>query len=256
MVIEDPRQHPGPPRILILDTPEHLANQAALEFQVRAKAAMEESDRFAVALSGGTTPRRMLELLATPEYATRVDWSRVHVFWSDERCVAPDDPNSNYGIARTVLLQHVPVPAANVHRLQGELAPAEAASAYDAALRAFCAPDGGLDLIYLGLGADGHTASLFPRSSALGEQTRLCVATQAPNTAVSANRLTLTYNAINAARAVIFLVEGSDKAAIVASAIHGPSDPTQVPAQGVNPRAGTLTWMLDAQAASKLQHRS
>lgn len=256
MVIEDPRRHPGPPRILTLDTPEHLANQAALEFQVRAQAALEASDRFAVALSGGTTPRRMLELLATPEYATRVDWSRVHVFWSDERCVGPDDPKSNYAMAHAALLQHVPIPDANVHRMQGELAPADAASAYEAALRVFFKDQSGFDLIYLGLGEDGHTASLFPGSGALAEQARLCVATRAPKTAVIADRLTLTYAAINAGRAVMFLVQGSNKAAIVATAINGPSNPAQVPAQGVNPRAGTLTWMLDAQAASKLQQRS
>jgi len=253
MVVEDPRQQPGPPRIFPVDTPEHLANQAALEFQVRAKAAMEESGRFAVALSGGATPKRMLELLATPEYSTRIDWKRVHVFWSDERCVPPGDAGSNFGMAQQALLAHVPLPEANVHRMPGELDPQEGAAAYDQLLRAFLTATKPFDLVYLGLGADGHTASLFPHSRALEERQRWCVANHVDDAAVATWRLTLTYPVINAARAVMFLVQGSDKADIVARVLRGPADVQTFPAQGVHPANGTLTWMLDAHAASKLQ---
>lgn len=252
MVIEDPRQHPGPPRIFTLDTPQHIAAQAALEFQVRAKAAMEEAERFAVALSGGATPKAMLEMLATPEYAPRVDWSRVQVFWSDERCVPPDNPNSNFRMAQAALLMHVPLPARNIHRMQGELDPQQAATAYDQLLREFFGSSPAFDLVYLGLGPDGHTASLFPDSAALDVQDRNCVANRVSEKVVSPWRLTLTYPAINAAKAVMFLVQGAEKADIVARVLHGPRDVRALPAQGVAPQAGTLTWLLDSAAAKKL----
>ena len=252
MVIEDPRHHFGPARIFTLDTPDHLAEQAALEFQVRAKAAMEEADRFAVALSGGSTPKAMMQRLASPEYASRVDWSRVHVFWSDERCVPPDDPNSNFALAQHALLDQVSIPAGNIHRMPGERDPQEAAAAYEALLRAFFAGAPAFDLTFLGLGPDGHTASLFPNSAALDVRDRYCAANKAAAHVVSPWRLTLTYSAINASKAVIFLVQGADKADIVARVLEGPRDPKLLPAQGVAPERGTLTWLLDAAAATKL----
>lgn len=252
MVIEDPRQHAGPPRVVKLDAPAQLADQAALEFQVRAKAAMEESGRFAVALSGGSTPKAMLQRLAGPEYSTRIDWRRVHVFWSDERCVAPDDPNSNYAMARAALLTAVPIPDENIHRMQGEREPHEAAAAYDQLLRSFFGAATTFDLTYLGLGPDGHTASLFPHSEALAVRDRYCAANQVRGNVVSPWRLTLTYLALNASKAVIFLVQGADKADIVARVLKGPRNPEELPAQGVAPSHGTITWLLDAAAAAKL----
>ena len=252
MVIEDPRQHAGPPRIIKLDTPGQLADQAALEFQVRAEAAIEEAGRFAVALSGGSTPKAMLRLLAGPEYSTRVDWRRVHVFWSDERCVAPDDSNSNYAMARAALLSQVTIPDENVHRMQGEREPHEAAAAYDQLLRGFFGAATSFDLTYLGLGPDGHTASLFPHSEALAVRDRYCAANQVRGHVVSPWRLTLTYPALNASKAVMFLVQGADKSDIIARVLKGPRDPEELPAQGVAPSRGTTTWLLDAVAAAKL----
>src|ERR1700694_1427836 len=255
MVMKDPRQHPGPPRIFTLDTPQHLAEQAALEFQVRANAAIQEAGRFAAVLSGGSTPATMMKELATPEHAPLVDWSRVHVFWSDERCVLPNDEHSNFAMANAALLSCVPIPAENIHRMQGELDPREAADAYDRLLRKFFGAETAFDLTYLGLGPDGHTASLFPNTEALDVKDRNCVANRAPGHVVSPWRLTLTYPAINASKAVIFLVQGKEKADIVARVLEGTRDVRQLPAQDIAPR-GTLTWFLDEAAAAKLSRKS
>jgi len=253
MVLPDPRQHAGPPRILTVDTAEHLANQAALEFHVRAKAAVEQRGSFAVALSGGSTPKAMLQLLATPEWQDRIDWPRVHVYWGDERCVPADSANSNYGMARGALLDHVPVVAENVHPMRGELDPRTAAEQYEHLLRGAFPGDATFDLVFLGLGLDGHTASLFPGTPALAERDRLCVANEVESAAVSPWRLTLTYPAINRSRAVIFLVEGAAKAGIVQRVLEEPRHVDLLPAQGVAPRRGTLTWLLDAPAAARLK---
>lgn len=248
-------QQPQPGRIIALDTPAALANQAALEFEVRARAAMEQHGRFAVALSGGSTPKVMMELLAGPDFVEQVDWSRVHVFWGDERVVDPDDASSNYGMAQTALLSRVPIPPAQIHRMRGELDPHDAAVQYNEELQRFFAGPTAFDLTFLGLGPDGHTASLFPGTSALAVRDSLCVANKVEGNVVSPWRLTLTYPALNASRAVIFLVQGEDKAGVVAEVIEGPRDPQRLPAQGIAP-AGTLTWLLDATAATKLKEKT
>lgn len=224
-------------------------------FAETAKVAFAQRGRFVVVLSGGSTPKAMLTLLAGPEFAADIDWRRVHVFWGDERMVAPEDPNSNYGMANAALLSKVPIPQAQVHRMQGELEPHDAASQYSEDLRRFFGGPTSFDLAFLGLGPDGHTASLFPRTSALGVRDVPCVANQVGSeNVVSPWRLTLTYPALNASRAVVFLVEGDLKAAIVAEVLDGPRDPERLPAQGIAP-AGTLTWLLDAAAASKLRQQ-
>ncbi len=233
-----------------------LTGTAADLFENIAHEAIEQRGRADIALSGGSTPRMLYQFLATPEQAARVDWGRVHLWFGDERCVGPDDPDSNYGMARDALISHVPVPAANVHRMEGELPPAEAATRYESALRAaFALAPGALprfDLIWLGLGPDGHTASLFPGTAALDMTDRLVVANHVPQ--LNTDRITLTYPVINAAAVVAFLVAGEDKASMVAQILEGDrSDPTRLfPSQRVAPTNGQLLWLLDMAAAGQL----
>ncbi len=247
---------PVTPRVRIFDDPRALAQAAAGEFRARAEAAIARAGRFTVALSGGTTPRLLFDELATEPYRS-LGWARVHVFWADERAVPPDNPASNFGAADQALLAPAGVPAANVHRMRGEdPEPERAARDYEGTLRAFFGVSEGraprLDLVLLGMGPDGHTASLFPRSPALNERVRLVVAPRVER--LGAWRLTLTLPVLNAARCVIFSVAGADKAPTLARVLEGPRDPDALPAQGVVPNDGELVWLVDA-AAAALLHR-
>ena len=236
--------------------------EAAAESLVRAAdAAIRASGRFVVSLSGGSTPNALYELLATPAWIRRIDWARTDVFWGDERCVPPDDPASNYRSARERLLDRLPAPA-RVHRIRGEDEPEKAAAAYERELRAtFGTPDGPprtapgsrFDVVLLGVGPDGHTASLFPGTAAVHESVRWVVAHHVA--AVSMWRITLTPIVLDAAAEVLFLVSGREKAAIVREVLEGPHRPDVFPAQVVAPRAGRLRWLLDAAAASELEGR-
>lgn len=238
----------------MLDSADELAHQGALEFEVRSKAAIEKDGRFAVALSGGSTPYVMFELIASPEFSDLIEWGRVHAFWGDERCVPPDDGRSNYGAAQEALLRKVPIPESNVHRMLGELDPHAAAAAYSDELeRFFGSVMPRFDLVYLGVGPDGHAASIFPHTGPIDVTDVPCVANHVPRAVPAPWRLTLTYPAFNAAAAVIFLVAGEAKADIVADVLQGPVDPRRLPAQGVRPEHGELIWMLDHPAASKLR---
>lgn len=240
-------------KFVVLETPQTLASRAADAFEAACSAAVAARGRFAVALSGGKTPRAMLETLA----GRALDWQAVHVFWSDERCVPPVDNDSNFKMAREALLEKVNPPMANVHRMRGELAPDEGASEYSRELLAFF---GGLpvfDLVFLGLGPDGHTASLFPGTPGLHVTDKPCVANHVGAENVPAPwRLTLTYPAINAARHVMFLVDGADKSAILCRVAVGPQDVERYPAQGIAPTHGDLTWLVDAAAAAQLPHEA
>jgi 6-phosphogluconolactonase len=232
----------------VYDSPEELAQSAAREFAARASEAIGERGRFAVVLAGGSTPRATYEILAR-DYSDQIDWNDVHVFFGDERSVPPDDDDSNYKMARGSLLDHVPI--GSVHRMQGELPPDEAAAAYEQDLRDFFGSDAlpAFDLILLGTGDDGHTASLFPETSALEVHNRWVVAN--PVLKLETTRITLTVPAINAARAVYFLVAGEGKAAPVAEILEGNPDPREYPASLIQPENGP-TWMLDRAAASQL----
>jgi 6-phosphogluconolactonase len=223
----------------------------------RAGAAIAIRGRFFLALSGGSTPKPLYTLLATPPVAMRIDWSRVHVFWGDERCVPPNDPRSNYRMAREALLDHLPLPSANVHRIRGEEDPAQAAAAYEELLRGFF---GGIeipaktsfDLVLLGMGADGHTASLFPGSAAARETHRWVVASPGPQP--ESWRVTLTPVLINAADHVTFLVSGAEKADRLKEVLEDRL-PNPLPAQLIQPKHGALHWMIDAAAATRLGGR-
>jgi len=241
--------------IEILPDAEALALRAADLFALAAQEAAAARGRFAAALSGGETPRALYRLLARQQFSQKVPWRRVQLYWGDERCVPPDDVASNYGMAREAFIKHVPLPEANVHRVHGEKVPDKAALAYEKELRALAAlerPQSELpvfDLVLLGLGGDGHTASLFPHSDALTVEERFAVATEAPD---GSPRVSVTYPVINAARRVWFLVSGAEKAGMVAEVLEGLRVPEAVPAQGVRPVHGQLTWLLDEAAAAEL----
>ena len=239
-------------------TADALAADAARRFVSVAAQAVRETGRFVVALAGGSTPRRLYELLATPEYADRVDWARMHVFWGDERCVPPDDRASNYRLARAALLDRVPIPTARVHRIRGEDEPVRAAAAYEVELRAaFATPHGPprvqggrrFDLILLGMGSNGHTASLFPGHAAVRERERWVMAEHVAE--VAAWRITLTTPVLNAAAHVVFLVTGAEKAATLQRVLDGPVRPDALPAQAIAPADGVLTWLVDAGAGGE-----
>jgi 6-phosphogluconolactonase len=229
-------------KVEIYDTADGLARAAARRFVERA----EGSQRFTVALAGGSTPRTAYELLAT-EYADRLFWSHTHVFFGDERPVPPDHPDSNHRMAEEAMLSYV-IPA-SVHRMQGEIPPEKAAATYEKELREFFAGPPLFDLVLLGLGPDGHTASLFPRSPALEETERYAVAN--PVEKLATERLTLTLPVINAAREIVFLVSGEDKAEAVAEVLRGETEPRKYPAKLVKPREDSL-WLLDRAAAELL----
>jgi len=225
-----------------------LAEAAAGLFVDTAARVLAEQDRLAVALSGGTTPAATYARLAAPDSAARVDWKRVHFFWGDERCVPPDHADSDFRMARETLLDHIPLPPSNLHRMRGELDPQEAAALYEQDLRGFfgnALPR--FDMVWLGLGEDGHTASLFPGTAALHETTRWAAANWVEK--LHSWRLTLTPLVINHAALAIFLVSGAGKAATVRQVLSGPHQPDVLPAQLVQPTAGQLIWLMDQAAA-------
>lgn len=210
--------------------------------------AIAERGRFSIALSGGNTPKPVYARLAQ---LPGVDWNRVVVIFGDERCVPPDDPQSNFHMARAALLDHAPIPAEIIHRMRGEDDPRRAAAAYADELTQALGEGWRLDLALQGLGDNGHTASLFPGLAAIEETRRPVVAAYVE--VVGMWRLTLTPSAINAARRVAFLVSGAGKADILARVLQGPYDPTVLPSQIVRPKDSRALWLVDAAAAAKLQ---
>jgi 6-phosphogluconolactonase len=235
---------------------EALHRAAAERFIASAAQAAAARGAFRVALSGGTTPRALYALLATDsELRKRVPWAAVRFFWSDERHVGPEDPASNFGMAKAAMLEPLGIAADRIKRIRGELADAdEAARAYEQDIhqefgsRQPTAPR--FDLILLGLGSDGHTASLFPGSPALHERRRLVVAHHVAQ--LDTDRITMTVPILNAAVDVIFLVAGLDKAPALQEVLHGPDDPQRLPAQLVQPSDGRVSWLIDPAAASAL----
>lgn len=237
--------------IHILPSGQDVADAVAAFVASLAEQRARANGRFAVALSGGSTPRALYRVLASPPYAGRIAWDLWEVFWSDERCVPPDHPDSNYLMSKETLLDQVGIPGDRIHRVQGELVPKVAAAQYEQALRcAFPTKLPVFDLILLGLGDDGHTASLFPGTDALAEQTRLVVANWVPH--LGTYRITFTFPLINAARAVAFLVTDASKAEAL-RAVLVPHREKPRPAGLVRPASGTVHWFLNRCAAAQIE---
>jgi 6-phosphogluconolactonase len=245
-------------QILISRTIDELLQTAATGIVDLARACVAANGICTIALSGGGTPRSLYELLATPALATEIPWQDVHIFWGDERHVPPDHPDSNFRMANEALLSHVPIPAANIHRIPAELAnAATVAVAYAEDLRSAFHLDAAdpealprFDLILLGMGEDGHTASLFPHSPALGERKALVAANPVPK--LGTTRITLTLPVINHAARVWFLVTGGSKAEVLKAVLEGPHQPETLPSQLINPTDGELCFLLDATSAVAL----
>lgn len=239
-------------QIEVHENPQDLALAAAEFFITAAGESIDERGEFRVALAGGGTPRAAYQRLAGADLAPMVSWRNVQLFWGDERCVPPHHPDSNFRMARDSFLDKVPIPQSNVHRIPGELEPQAAARAYAEELRT--AFNGRrrprFDLVLLGMGADGHTASLFPNSSAVRERRKWVVAYQVRQ--LDAWRVTLTLPVLNAARQVVFLVAGSAKAERLGEVLRGERDPERLPAQAVRPKQGSVLWLVDREAAAKL----
>ncbi len=243
------------PDIRIFDNRDVLAEAAAgliVEISIEA---LNQSGRFLIALSGGSTPEPLYRLLANEPYQDSLAWAQTVFFWGDERCVPPDDPGSNYGQARRLLLSHVPVRSDQIHRIRGELGPDDAAADYRDLLSEL-SEDGlkwpRFDLVLMGMGADGHIASLFPGRPTPIEDRLAAIAVSADYDGRPAERVSLTPPVFNSARNIVFLVSGQGKAGAVATVLHGQADPVRFPAARIRPESGRLIWMLDRPAASRL----
>lgn len=211
--------------------------------------AVKENGLCNIALAGGNTPRGLYALLAMDTYKERIDWSCVHLFWGDERMTPPDNPDSNFGMVRQVLLEYVIIPEENIHRIRGEGPPEQAAVEYSSLIQDhFKKAPPCFDLILLGLGEDGHTASLFPGTDAIEEYDKSVVAVFVPE--LDTWRVTLTLPVINAAREVLFLVSGSSKSKIMQRIMSIENPTKDIPATLVNPKEGAIDWMLDSEAVA------
>lgn len=248
-----------PPSIIGFPDAEAVARHATSRFVRLAKQAIWDRGVFQVALAGGSTPRRTYELLATPAVARKVEWNSVQIYFGDERAVEPDHPDSNFHTAHVALLDGIGLHSSQVHRLAGERGDlARSARDYEEQLsRSFAVKRGQgfprFDLIMLGMGKDGHTASLFPFTEALNEREAWVVRNEVPQ--LNTERLTLTAPVINAARHVMFLVAGEDKAEALERVLEGPQNPVEFPSQMIAPLDGDLWWLVDEAAAGHLSRR-
>ena len=231
---------------------EHLSRAAAQLFSDQAELATRERGRFLAALTGGSTPKRLFQLLAEDK-SGNINWKRAHFFWWDERCVPPDNPESNYGLARELLFDPVKAPDENVHRIKGELGPVEASMDYALVLKRFASVPFAwpwFDLVLLGMGEDGHTASLFPGSPV--EATSPTLAVTAHYQDRPAGRVTLTPPVFNKARMILFMAVGGSKALILDKVLNNGYQPELYPSQRIDPEDGQLIWLLDEAAAHNL----
>ena len=246
-------------RILVCQTPDDLF-EAAAQFVVQSLTLQPDRGKiYSVALSGGSTPQRLFARLAAASYRSQIDWSSVLIFWGDERAVPPDHSESNFRMAKENLLDCVPIPPDQIFRMEGERPAQEAAVRYEEVLlRAFPHKNEEgvprFDLILLGMGPDGHTASLFPETSVLEEREQWVAAPWVEK--FHTHRITLTPPVFNAAKRVLFVVGGSDKEKAAEAVLEGPFQPKQYPAQIVNPVHGDVVWLLDREAASRLKEAS
>ena len=240
----------------VASTPIAVAQSAADLFVATVAAAVASRGLARVAISGGNTPRTMFELLADPTQPLRaqVPWDKLDLFWVDERCVPPDHPESNYRMTNEAMLSKVPLAPQRIHRMEGELDPGIAAARYESTIRNAFKLEGAqtptFDLIFLGMGDDGHTASLFPHTQALDNLSNIVIANHVSQK--DTWRITLTWPVINQGREVAFLIEGEDKADVLHKVFLGPYDPETLPSQLIRPASGRLTLLLDSAAADKL----
>jgi len=241
----------APPEVQVFSDRLALARAAAEEFARQSQKAVSQRGRFLVCLAGGSTPLETYRLLANPPYSIELPWKQMVFLWGDERMVPPDDPESNYGQAQQALLQHVPVRPEQVWRIHGEMPADQAVASYVALLRQVAAPGQAwprFDLALLGLGADGHIASLFPRQSGALEAGKPVIAVLAEYANRPTQRLTLTPAVFNDARRVLFLVAGAEKAVALAASLDPASDPLHWPARRIDPPHGQAVWLVDAAA--------
>lgn len=247
-------------KVLIFETADALYEVADAYVRQLAAAAVAARGRFLLVLSGGSTPRPLFQRLARADHEKPLPWAQTHIFWGDERLVPPTHPESNFGQAQSLLLSHVPVPPAQVHRIPGEKDPSTASAEYAETLRELAADDGSawprFDLVLLGLGSDGHTASLFPGSATPLPAAQPTLAVLADYDDRPAGRVSLTPPVLNSARHLIFLVRGAEKAEALARVLEGPEDPVAWPAQRIQPEEGTLIWFADDEAARLLRRRA
>ena len=237
-------------RISVFDDLQSLSRGAAELFQSLSCTVIATKGRFAVALSGGTTPRLLYTLLGSAPYQNTIDWPRIHLFWADERCVPSDHPESNYKLVRDTLLKNLSLPGKNVHNIQGEVDPTEAACAYEQDIKEFygAVTFPSFDLIILGVGVDGHTASLFPGSSSVTEADRIAIPIYRKDPQI--NRVTLTMPVINHASNILFLVAGKSKASVLQN-ILCQGNSKGYPAGLVSTKSGIVEWFLDNEAAGR-----
>lgn len=239
--------------VRIFKDKEALSQAAANLFVEVAVRVLEKRGRFLVALSGGGTPSGLYQYLATEPFRNRLDWNKTFVFWGDERCVPPDDSGSNYYQAYEILFKYVPIPDENIQRIKGELGPVEASKSYNRTLKAFASPPldwPRFDLVLLGMGEDGHTASLFPGSKVEVSSPTLPVIAHYQDR--PAERVTLTSLVINSAWEIMFLVIGQNKAATLKEVLHGTYQPELLPAQRIHPLEGNVIWLADEAAGNNL----
>jgi 6-phosphogluconolactonase len=238
-------------KINIIQTTEALAKAAADKMLGISQQAIERNGRFVIALSGGSTPERLFKLLAKPPYLNQIPWDKTFVFWGDERFVPSDDQRNNSNRAKSLLLNHVPIPAINIHPIPVDLKPEESAKEYEKTIKKlFDKESPCFDLIFLGLGEDGHTASLFPGTDVVFENKKLVKEVYVEEQ--SMYRITMTPALINQAHNIVFLVEGEKKAKILKTILTEPRQTNKFPAQIIQPEKGNLYWFLDKKAAALL----
>jgi len=238
--------------VRIFSSPLELAETFANEMMNMIRVAKEKGNNFSIALSGGNTPKILFSVLSD-NFSSSADWSHVHLFWGDERCVPPDHPDSNYGMTRQALLQRINIPENNIHRIRGEANPSAESQKYSKEIENNTRSRNGLpsfDLIILGLGNDGHTASIFPGDEELFWSKSICAVALHPET--QGKRITLTGTVVNNAENVVFLVSGKDKAEIIHKIFEGGELRVRYPASLVAPACGKVTWFLDRDAAGLL----
>jgi len=239
--------------VQVLSDLEAISHRAASIFVKTGRDAIDGNRRFFVAISGGSTPRRLYVLLASEEYSHQIDWERVHFFWVDERCVPKDHEESNFKVSFDSVLSKVSMPVENIHRIMGEEDPEKAARDYENEIReSFGTGDWPVfDLIILGMGSDGHTASLFPGSKSLEERERLTVPVYLEKPKI--NRITLTLPVLNHASQILFLVSGRSKATVLSQVLGDGHERDRYPAGLINPIHGDIIWLIDQEAADRLK---